>query len=37
VEVDEDMVTVKRHDVVKAVRKTVDIEEIVIDDIGLGG
>lgn len=37
VEVDEEKVTVIRHEAVKAVRKTVDIEEIVIEDLGLGG
>ena len=37
IEVDEDMVTVKKHDVIKVVRKTIDVEETIIEDVGLGG
>ncbi len=35
--VDEDEITVKKQDVIRAVRKTVDVEETVLDDFGMGG
>ncbi|VAX17760.1 Anaerobic dimethyl sulfoxide reductase chain B, iron-sulfur binding subunit [hydrothermal vent metagenome] len=37
VKVDEDEITVKKQDVLKAIRKRIDIEETVIEDFGIGG
>lgn len=35
--VDEDQITVKRREAIKAVRRSVDVEEVILDDYGMAG